>query len=137
MQIAEFDREAAELVTASVKEVLAAVAAKHGVRIDVDRVTYRSRQCSITLAVATVQAGTDGLSREAEAFKMGASFFGLTPEHLGQTFRDENGLRFKLVGLNVKARKRPFIVADVTGKEYACGEETVLRGFGVAPRKET
>jgi len=74
-------------------------------------------------------------TRELEDFKMAASFFRLTPEHLGQTFRDEHGPRFRLVGLNMKSRKRPFIVAGVTWKQYTTSEEVILRGFGIEPRK--
>jgi hypothetical protein len=62
---------------------------------------------------------------------MAAPFFGLTPEHLGKIFVDSHGLRFRLVGFNPKARKHRFIIADVTGKQYATSEEHVLRGFGV------
>lgn len=134
MKIASFDRDSVDSLCASIQTALASVAEKHGVRIGFGKVTYRASQCSVALDVTTISPGGEGLTREAEDFKMAASFYGLTPEHLGQTFRDSNGLRFRLVGMNIKARKRPFIIADVTGKEYSCAEDVVLRGFGLEPR---
>jgi hypothetical protein len=136
MKITEFDRGSVDVVCATIEESLKGAADRLGVRITLGKVGYQTRTCTIALEVTTIAAGNEGLSKAAEDFKLAASFFGLTPEHLGQTFRDEHGLRFKLVGLNLKARKRPFIIADVTGKEYVCGEDTVLRGFGVPPRKD-
>jgi len=130
MKITSFDRESVDALCTSIEESVKAVADRFGVRIALGRVGYRTGACTISLEATTIAPGN------AEDFKMAASFFGLTPEHLGQTFRDENGLRFKLVGLNLKARKRPFIIADVTGMEYVCGEDIVLRGFGVPPRKD-
>jgi len=78
----------------------------------------RSRKAAsgIRRAAAVPSFAGEINTRKVEDFKMAASFFALTPEHLGQTFRDEHGLRFRLVGLNIRSRKRPFIIADVTGK---------------------
>jgi hypothetical protein len=124
------------LIYASVQAAVAKVAETHGVRLSMGKCSYRSHQCSMTIELDTISPGDESLTREAEAFKMAASFFGLTPEHLGQTFRDQHGLRFKLVGFDMKARKHRFIIADVTGKEYRTTEDVVLRGFGIEPRKD-
>jgi hypothetical protein len=136
MKITSFDSDSINLLYASVQAAVTKVAETHGVRMRMGKVSYRSHQCSMTLEIDTLSRGNESLTREAAAFKMAASFFGLTPEHLGQTFRDQHGLRFKLVGFDLKARKNRFIVADVPGKEYRTTEEVVLRGFGVEPRKD-
>ena len=135
MKITSFDRNSVDVLCSDIEAALAGVAGKHGVRVSLGKTTYRSNQCSVTIEAATISPDGEANTREVEDFKMAASFFGLTPEHLGQTFRDEHGLRFRLVGLNMKSRKRPFIVADVTGKQYATSEEVILRGFGIEPRK--
>ena len=136
MKITSFDHESIDALCASMRTALAAVAGSHGVRVSLGKVTYRSTQCSMTIEVDAIPDGDERLTREAENFKMAASFFGLTPEHLGRTFRDAHGLRFKLVGFDMKARKHRFIIADVTGKEYRTTEDVVLRGFGIEPRKD-
>ena len=136
MKITEFDRNEVDALCSDIETALAQVANKYEVRISLIKTTYRTNQCTLTLEAMTLSPVGEANTREAEAFKIAAEFFGLKPEHLGQTFRDEDGLRFRLVGLNIKARKRPFIIADVTGKQYSTSEEVILRGFGIAPRKD-
>ena len=123
------------MLCSDIEAALAGVAEKHGIRVGLGKTTYRSNQCSVTISATTISPDGEANAREVEDFKMAASFFGLTPEHLGHAFRDERGLRFQLVGLNMKSRKRPFIVADMTGKQYATSEEVILRGFEIEPRK--
>lgn len=40
-------------------------------------------------------------------------------------------MRFRLVGLNLKARKKPFLIEDVKGTSFVAPESMVLRGFGI------
>ena len=46
---------------------------------------------------------------------MAASFLSIAPEHLGETFRDSNGPCLRLIGLNLRAKKRCLIIADAYG----------------------
>jgi hypothetical protein len=85
----------------------------------------------LRLEAAAIAANGEVATREAEAFKCDAHFYGLKPEHLNQTFVDLRGAQFKLVGLNVKARTRPFLLEDVSGQRFIAEEAMVLRGFGI------
>ncbi len=68
---------------------------------------------------------------------MPASFERLAPEyHLAPSdwnkkFRDDQGREYRLVGINPKARKRPFvIICTQSGKEYRYGPKIPLQKIG-------
>lgn len=65
----------------------------------------------------------------ARTFNMFATFYGVNPEALGRDFI-MNGESFKIMGLNRRARKSPFIIkSNVSGKEYRCGESPIKLNF--------
>ena len=132
MKIAAFDRESVNVLCRSIETALAAVAEAHGIKLAVGKAAYSQDTCTVRIEAAVVGANGEPINHEAEDFRTHAAFFGLKPEHLGQTFTDSHGLRFKLVGLNVKARNNPFVIADVTGKRFVAPESMILQGFGVA-----
>jgi hypothetical protein len=105
-----------------------------GIRLQTGYISFSAGNCTVNVEAATIAANGEVATREAEAFKRNAHFYGLKPEHLNQTFVDLRGARFKLVGLNVKARTRPFLVEDVSGRSFVAEEAMVLRGFGIEPR---
>ena len=128
MKITSFDSDSVDVLSSDIESALADVAEKRGIQIKIGKITFRSNQCAVAVEVSTVSESGEVMTREAEDFKAAASFFGLTPEHLGKTFRDSHGLRFRLVGLNLKARKHPFIIADVT---VACIDASGGKGDAV------
>ncbi len=131
MKISSFDRTTIDVLRAAVDLALAKVGEQHGIRLNTGRITYRAHNCVIPVEAAVIAADGTVASREAEDFKANAAFFGLTPEHLGQTFTDGRGVRFRLVGLNLKARKKPFLIEDAKGTRFVAPESMVLRGFSI------
>ena len=131
MKISSFDRTTIDALRAAVGLALAKVGELHGIRLSTGRISYRPHNCVIPVEAAIIAADGTVASREAEDFKTNAAVFGLTPGHLGQTFTDGRGVRFRLVGLNLKARKKPFLIEDVKGTRFVAPETMVLRGFGL------
>jgi hypothetical protein len=134
MKIDVFTRPALQVLRASLVEALKPVAETHGLSIVVGKVSFMTNNCTVRIEVGTVDASGVVHSREAEDFKVNAALHGLTPEHLGRTFMDR-GAEFKLVGYRVRARTKPFVIADASGHKYVASESLVLRGFGLPPRR--
>ena len=134
MTIASFDRNSVKTLRAALDAALAPVAEQLCIRLQTGYISFSAGNCTVKVEAAAIAANGEVATREAEAFKRNAHFYGLKPEHLNQTFVDLRGARFKLVGLNVKARTRPFLVEDVSGRSFVAEEAMVLRGFGIEPR---
>ncbi|WP_315922276.1 hypothetical protein [Mesorhizobium sp. SP-1A] len=100
-------------------EALAAVAEKYGVKIDVGGARYDTMglSCSYKLEVEANQT-EDGTEAARAKFECYASLFGLSAEDYHNTF-DYYGVEYRLVDLNLKARKKPLIVENMSnGKHY-------------------
>ncbi len=133
-KITFFSKAAADALHASLTDALKVVEAKHGVAITVGAMKYRTENCVVELECAT--RGDDGevLTREALAYRDMAPSHGLDPKFLFQSFTTPEGKRFKLVGLNRKARGNPFVILADDGTAYSASENLVRDGFKV-PRR--
>lgn len=79
--------------------------------------SYTATSYTPKIEVAIVAAdGTVG-SREADAFKLFAAMYGLSPNDLGRTFRSGSH-EYKITGWRQRAATRP-VLATRDGKEYA------------------
>jgi hypothetical protein len=133
-KISHFDGSAMEQLVPALRAALQPVAERFEIRLELRKITYGSSQCTFAIEGTPLAADGRSMTPEAEAFRMGASFFGLTPEHLGRIFTTEQGLRFRLVGLNLRARKNRFVVADVTGLKGHPEGYQLGTGQSVPPR---
>lgn len=130
-KITKFDRPTARTFAAAVEKALAALATEHGVSIKLGTVKYRDSSCTVTMEVATIAEDGTVATRDADAFRVMAKFYGLSPDDLGKTFR-ANGTTFKITGLRPRGRKRPIMATDPHGREFVFPAEDVKRFLGGA-----
>lgn len=100
-------------------EALAAVAEKYGVKINVGSASYDAMglSCSYKLEVEATQT-EDGTEAARAKFECYAALFGLAAEDYHNTF-DYFGIEYRIVDLNLKARKKPLIIENMSnGKHY-------------------
>lgn len=87
----------------------------------------RFTSSSVTFKIEMSEVAEDGTveSPAVMAFRALAGVHGLSPDDLGREF-DHNGRRFKVVGLNPKAKRYPVNCEQVgTGKAYKFSATTV------------
>jgi len=98
---------------------LASVAEKYGVKIDVGGARYDAMglSCSYKLEVEANQT-EDGTDATRAKFECYAALFGLSAEDYHNKF-DYFGVEYRVVDLNLKARKKPLIIeSTANGKFY-------------------
>jgi len=126
------DATSCQLLRARIDEALKPLAESLGLRITAGGAVYArsGANAQFKLEVAVIRADGSEMTKEAEAFVRHAPLYGLKPEHLGQKFK--SGPReFTLIGLNTKARLKPFVLKGGDGKTYVAPPEMVQNGFGV------
>lgn len=87
----------------------------------------RFTSTSVTFKVELSEVGKDGTAEtpEVAAFRSMAELHGLNKDDLGREF-EHNGRRFKVVGLNTKAKRYPVLCEHQgTGRTYKFGATTV------------
>ena len=126
--IKSFDRSTCRDVSAAVEEALRPLGERLGL-------TFRPKGgsfsgTSYTLKLEAVAGSDDGAptGREAEAFALYATRYGLTPDDLGRTFM-VGGQEHRLVGCSPRAYKKP-LLTTCNGKSYKWPSETVARYLG-------
>ena len=134
MKITSFDRKTVAELRIAVEAALKPLGEAIGVQFRAGHILFQTSNCTVKVEAALIGDGGEVKTKEAEDFRRMARFYGLKPEQLNQTFTDLRGARFKLVGLNIRARTKPFVIEDVAGKRFIAPEEMVLRGLGIEPR---
>jgi len=124
-------------IQADIAAQFAAIGAKYGVKIKFGRGTYSPTNATLKLEIATIGAAGEVNSKEAAAFKMYASSYGLAPDDLGKTFKTFNG-DYIIRGARPKAWKRPILGEQVkngtpTGKVFIFPQNAVATGLGKKP----
>jgi hypothetical protein len=103
---------------------------KFGVRLDIGSIRFDSNQASGRMTItSTENLGVEGRDAKLLAdFKNGLwkyKHLGLTESHHGKMFA-YNGETWKLVGLNTRAPKYPFIAIKVsTGQEFRLAKNAI------------
>ena len=119
----KFDKPTARKIREAMQEALEN-AGIHGVTINVGN-------CSFTEGEATykVKVLIDGAkSKDEEALEQMASLMGLNTYKIATL----QGMRVSLVSYNSRARKRPWVVQDLTtAKKYIIDDGTAKRLFGI------
>ena len=119
----KFDKPTARKIRDAMQEALD--------KADVNGVTIEVGNCSFTEGEATykVKVLIDGAkSRDEEALEQMATLMGLSTYKIATL----QGMRVSLVSYNSRARKRPWVVQDLTTvKKYIIDDDTAKRLFGV------
>ena len=118
----KFDKPTARKIRDAMQEALD--------KADVNGVTIEIGNCSFTDGEATykVKVLIDGAkSRDEEALEQMATLMGLDTSKIATL----QGMRVSLVSYNSRARKRPWVVQDLTtAQKYIIDDDTAKRLFG-------
>ena len=97
---------------------------------DIDGVTIKIGNCSFTEGEATYKVNVlldGGKSKEQTALEQLATLMSLDTSKIATL----EGMKVSLVGYNSKARKRPWIIQDLTtAQKYILDSDTAKRLFG-------
>jgi len=118
------DGEKVELMRAYLEVALTGFEEHFGVQVEIGRMSYSASNVNITLQASEI--GTDGtaLTREAEAFKHSAHLYDMSPEWLGAHFT-AMGKRFKITGLNTRAKKYKVQAIADDGTRYKFSHKSI------------
>jgi hypothetical protein len=108
---------------------------KYGVKISLGNITYTTTDFTTKLIV---QNGATNEDAEKIAFEKDVLYFtnyGLTKNDYNKEFIVQ-GKKYYLVGFKKRARKKPFVIKDVTGTKYVCTSETLKLKNNFASRFE-
>ena len=123
------DRPTCRLLLEEVAATLAPLALTHDLVVSEPRGRFSPTSLKVTLTLSVKDEAGVAQEPTRTAFSALASLYNLRPEWLDQTF-DYRGRRFKVLGLNSRARKMPVIAKDVvSGRSYKFHPATVRRGF--------
>jgi len=118
----KFDKPTARKIRDAMQEALD--------KADVNGVTIKVGNCSFTDGEATykIQVLLDGAkSKDEEALEQMATLMGLSTYKIATL----QGMRVSLVSYNSRARKRPWVVQDLTTtQKYIIDDGTAKRLFG-------
>lgn len=133
--IKEFNRANVRILNEEILDALKPLAEKHGLVLEKNAKTYyRDRLPGMYQFIIRVE-DDDGkvLDTKAQQFRDGALHVGLNPDDLGKEFLSR-GSRYKITGLNLRARKYPVLAENLSnGKTYKFGESTVKMGLRMDP----
>jgi hypothetical protein len=132
-KIQEFNRANVRALHAEVEAALKPIAEKYGLLLErKGRTFYRdSLPAGFQFVVATEGADGEVLDSKAKDFQRLAGSFGLKAEDLGKEFISGHGERYRITGLNPRAKRYPILGERVSdGKTYKFGAITVKHGLG-------
>lgn len=122
------NRNKAKTLADAIRSHLKTIETQWGVRFQIARPTFGAKYFECLLKANEIQADGQAYDEETEDFKNYAPTFGLNPEDLGRVVTLE-GKHYKIVGLNMRAKKRP-VVVEREGHKYRMSHETAARLIG-------
>ena len=128
-KVTEFTRANCSQVEKGALEALAVYAESLGLTVTRDGTGTFARDGQwFQFKVRFIVGGEQGAeNQERKNFAMLAYRYGLKEHHFGQEFR-HSGRRYRLIGINGRARKNPFNIEDVeTGQKYRTGVHIVSK----------
>jgi hypothetical protein len=132
MNITTLTKDNLRVVRDTIDKELKLVADRFGITLQLGNCKFNSRNATFELIVNTMAEDGVVLSKEAISFKNLAGFYGMKPEHLNAIFEND-GRMFRLVGLNPKRPKFPFVALCLNdNKTYKMTQSSVQRGFVVS-----
>lgn len=122
------DRQSIRIITNRIMAAVAPLQKDLGVKLTQGHGKYGGFG-SLTIEIAAVSKHGKVITREAEDFTEFAGDFGLKASDLGKTFKNFDGDEFKIVGLRIRAPKRPILAESVDGRRFIFSVESVKRGL--------
>jgi len=110
------DRTTLRLMRQEIEEAVQQVAQKFNVNIEAGNASFSSDNATLKLAISTIDASGNVLTKEAQAFETYAPMYGITKK-LGETFETHQGI-YTLVGFKPKSKKYPILATNAKGKTY-------------------
>lgn len=99
-------------------KALEKVAAEHGMSIRAGRSSFREENANIKFDLSDIAADGEILTPEAQAFKLNAGRYGLSPDDLYGTF-NLHGKQYRITGLKTQRPKFPISGVNVkTGQKH-------------------
>ena len=130
-KIKSFDKATSRLVGNRIVEALKNLGNELGVEIKPAGGRYTDSNFTFKLQIAVVDTNGTAITKEREALQFLAPQYGITDKQLAKPFQFPHDRHtYKLVGVNVRAYKRPMIVERDDGKEFIYPEDDVLRAMG-------
>ncbi len=124
------DRTSIRLLRDQIESALAALGTQHNLAITVGGASFLpGKNVTFKLECAVIGADGEVASKDAEAFKTNAIFFGLKAEDLGREFT-YNGKRWTITGCAPRSRKFPILCEDHNGKTFKLPAHAVKQGLG-------
>jgi hypothetical protein len=128
------DRELVKAIQSEVREAVAAVAAKHGLKIAKNTARYGDSYVSFTVTMETVGENGESL-RDKAVWDSVAHLLGLKPEDYGRLFRS-GAHSFKLCGISLSSPKYPILAKQLGSfKTFKFPEDIVRVALGYPPKK--
>lgn len=123
--VKEMTRPVCREISNEIESALKGIEQKYGVKIESKGGTFTSNNYTLRLAISLIKDG-EVITKEAEAFKANAEFYGLNASDLGKRFTSPSGKAFEIIGLNTRARKYKILAREVgTNKVYKFSAESV------------
>lgn len=122
--------DGADTLRRELDAALAPIAERYGVQLVLGRMTCERDGSGLSVKL-TASRIVDGVTMtpEANAFKQLADAYGMDPDWLGAEF-DWRGERYRVTGLNTRARKMPIVAERVRdGAGYKFPEATIIRAL--------
>lgn len=122
---ATLNREVFKKLRPEISEAIKEIGDKYGVTLKVGNASFSQIEGKFQLHVS--MKDEDGLEPEERSFKLRAHLLGLDPNWLGKTFWS-NGSMFKIIGLNLKARKNT-VLLEQDGRTRVASPHQMVRRF--------
>ncbi len=129
MSTTVINRSLLRMLRPKITEALVEVGKKHGVELTATNASFTGITGHFKIEIDLLDSSGKVLDREAEAFKLHATSYGLKAENLGQTFFS-NGKPFTICGLNPRAHKFSILAKDSKGEIYKFTAHTVKIKLG-------
>lgn len=132
--IAFFDNSNLRAVRKDMEEALKAVAAKHGIGIQIEPKKLTSKSLEFETTFALKRADGTIMTQDRANFEANASRCGLSPSDFGREFLHKRDV-FRIAGLRPGAWRFPIVGVRVRdGKEYCFPAGMVATNFTAAKR---
>ena len=119
-KITGIDRSTIKLIRDRIDAALTDLADELGVTIKVGHASYSSSNVTYKVEVATESDDGTANTKDAEAFRLNAKAWGLSPDDLGKTFAVPRHPRtiYKIIGARPQSWKYPILAETQNGKVY-------------------
>jgi hypothetical protein len=127
--MAAFTKASVQALRAEINAALAAVAAKHDIKIHCGNASFSAGEVNFKVQALGKMDSGEVFSPELDMLKAIAPLYGLG-DHVGKPFTIA-GQTFILCGYKKTARTMPLLARGANGKGYKFSIEQVQRAFGI------